>query len=70
MKTGLAKLKMIMGTVHITVYAMHMHHIFAPAGHIQRHMEGTIFSFQKTKIYDLVMTATNLFGNIINIHPF
>ena len=46
------------------------YHIFAPAGHIQRHMEGTIFSFQKTKIYDLVMTATNLFGNIINIHPF
>ena len=46
------------------------YHIFAPAGYIERHMEGTIFSFHETKKNDLIMAATNLFGSIINIHPF
>ena len=45
-------------------------HIFAPAGHIERHMEGTIFRFHETKKDDPIMAATNLFRNIINIHPF
>ena len=46
------------------------YHTFAPAGHIERYMEGAIFRFHKTKKDDPVMAATNLFGNIINIHPF
>ena len=46
------------------------HHNFAPAGHIERYMEDTIFRFHETKKDDWIMVATNLFGNIINIHPF
>ena len=46
------------------------YHIFASAGHIGRYMEDTIFRFHKTKKDDLIMAATNFFGNIINIHPF
>ena len=45
-------------------------HIFAPAVHIERHMEGTIFRFHETKKDDPIMAATNLFGNIINMDPF
>ena len=33
-------------------------------------MEDAIFRFHETKKDDLIMAATNLFGNIINIHPF
>ena len=48
------------------------YHIFAPATfcHIERYMKGTIFRFYETKKDDPIMAATNLFGNIINIHPF
>ena len=46
------------------------YHIFAPASHIERYMEDAIFKFNKTKKDDPIMAATNLFGNIINIHPF
>ena len=46
------------------------YHIFAPAGYIERYMEGAIFRFHETKKNDLIMAATNLFGNIINVHPF
>ena len=46
------------------------YHNFAPAGHIERYMEGAIFRFHKTKKDYPIMTAINLFGNIINIHPF
>ena len=46
------------------------HYIFAPAGHIERYMEDAIFRFHETKKDVPIMTATNLFGNIINIHPF
>ena len=46
------------------------YHIFAPACHIEKHMEGVIFRFDELKRMDLIMAATNLFGNIINIHPF
>ena len=46
------------------------YHIFAPAGHIERHMEGAIFRFHETEKDDPIMVATNLLGNIINIHPF
>ena len=46
------------------------YHIFAPAGHIERYMEDAIFKFHKTKKNDPIMVATNLFGNIINTHPF
>ena len=44
--------------------------IFAPASLIERYMKDAIFRFHETKKDDLIMTATNLFGNIINIHPF
>ena len=33
-------------------------------------MESAFFRFHETKKDDLIMAATNLFGNIINIHPF
>ena len=46
------------------------HHIFAPVGHIERYMEDAISTFHETKKDDPITTATNLFGNIINIHPF
>ena len=46
------------------------YHIFAPASLIERYMEDAIFRFHKTKKDDPIMAATNLFGNIINIHPF
>ena len=46
------------------------YHIFASAGHIERYMEDAIFRFHETKKDDPIMAATNLFGNIINIHPF
>ena len=45
------------------------YHIFAPAGYIERYMEGAIFRFHENKKGDLIMAATKLFGNIINIHP-
>ena len=46
------------------------HQIFSPASHIERYMEGAIFKFYETKKDDPIMAATNLFGNIINTHPF
>ena len=46
------------------------YHIFEPAGHIERYIEHAIFRFRETKKDDPIMAATNLFGNIINIHPF
>ena len=41
--------------------------IFAPAGNIERHMEGAIFRFHETKKDDPIMAATNLFGSIIHL---
>ena len=46
------------------------YHLFAPASHIERYMEDAIFKFHETKKDDPIMAATNLFGNIINTHPF
>ena len=46
------------------------YHIFAPASHIERYMEVASFKFHETRKDDLIMAATNLFGNIINIHSF
>ena len=46
------------------------YHIFPPAGHIERYMEDAIFRFHESKNDDLIMVATNLFGNIINVHSF
>ena len=46
------------------------YHMFTPASLIERHMEGAIFRFHETKKDAPIMTAANLFGNIINIHPF
>ena len=46
------------------------YHISVSARHIERYMEDTIFRFHKTKKDDPIMTATNFFGEIINIHPF
>ena len=46
------------------------YHIFVPASHIERYMEDAIFKFHETKKDDTIMAATDLFGNIFNIHPF
>ena len=46
------------------------YHIFAMAGLIERYMEGAIFRFHETKKDDPIKAATNLFRNIIKIHPF
>ena len=46
------------------------YHIFAPAGHVERYMDNKIFRFHENKKDDPIMAATNLFGNVINIHPF
>ena len=46
------------------------YHIFASAGYIERYMEDTIFMLHETKKDDPIVAATNLLGNIINIHPF
>ena len=46
------------------------YHIFALASLIERFMEDAIVRFNETKKDDPIMAATNLFGNIINIHPF
>ena len=46
------------------------YHIFAPAGYIERYMEDAVFRFQETKKDDPIMATANLFGNIINTHPF
>ena len=43
------------------------YHIFAPATLIKKY---EIFKFHETKKDDPVKAATNLFGKIINIHPF
>ena len=46
------------------------YHIFASVSCIERYMEGAIFRFHEIKKDDPIMAARNLFGNIINIHPF
>ena len=46
------------------------YNIFAPASLIERYIEDVIFRFHGTKKDDPIMAAINLFGNIINIHPF
>ena len=46
------------------------YHTFPPASHNERQMEDGIFRFFETKNDNPVMAATNLFGSIINIHPF
>ena len=43
---------------------------FAAVDQIERHMGGTIFRFYETKKDNPIIAATNLFGKIINIHPF
>ena len=45
-------------------------HIFAQDGYIERYMEDAIFRFHETKKDYPIMATKNLFGNIINIHPF
>ena len=50
--------------------AVACYHIFAPASCIERYMEDAIFKFYETKKDNPIMAAPNLFGNIINIHPF
>ena len=46
------------------------YHIFAPVSLIEGYMEEASFRFHETKKDDLIIAATNLFGNIINIYPF
>ena len=50
--------------------ALSGYHIFAPTIYIEGYMEDAIFRFHETKKDDPIMAATNLFGNISNIHPF
>ena len=45
------------------------YHIFASSSHIEKYMKDIIFMFHETKKDDPIMAATNLFGNIIKIHP-
>ena len=45
------------------------YHIFPLADHIEGYID-TIFRFHETKKDDPIMAAANLFGSIINIHPF
>ena len=51
---------------------MHLQAIifFAPAGLIERYVESAIFRFHEIKKDDPTIAATNLFGNIVNIHQF
>ena len=44
--------------------------MFPLAGYIERYKEDAVFRFHEAQKDDPIMTATNLFGNIINIHPF
>ena len=60
--------KDVLAREYITSPAFAGYHIFALAGHIQGYMEDAVFRFHETKKGDLIMDATNLFGNIINIH--
>ena len=46
------------------------YHVFRPASLIERYMEDAILKFYETKKDDPIMAAANLFGNIINTHPF
>ena len=46
------------------------YHTFVSASPVERWMEDRIFRFHETKKDNPIMAATNLFGNIINIHPF
>ena len=46
------------------------YHIFPPASHIEGYMQDVIFKFHETKKDGPFMVATNLFGSIMNIHPF
>ena len=46
------------------------YHIFRSASLMERYMENAILKFYETKKNDPIMAATNLFGNIINTHPF
>ena len=43
-------------------------HLYLQA--MYRYMKGALFWFHEVKKDNLYMAATNLFGNIINIHPF
>ena len=46
------------------------YNIFTPAGYIEIYMKDAIFRFFDAKGDNLIMTATNLFGKIVNVHPF
>ena len=46
------------------------YHTFAPAGYIERYIEDAVFRFHETKKDDPIVVATNLIGNIMNIHTF
>ena len=46
------------------------YHIFTPLSVIEKCMKDKIPRFCKVKKDDAIMAATNLFGDIVNIHPF
>ena len=46
------------------------YYMFTPPSLIERYMEDENFKFHETKKDDPIMAATNLFGNITNIHLF
>ena len=43
------------------------YHIFAAINVVERWIKDTIFRFHKSKKDDLIMAATNLFGDVFNI---
>ena len=47
----------------------HVMLLYRTSGYIERYIEDTFFRFHGTKKDDPIMTTTNLFRNIINIHP-
>ena len=46
------------------------YHVFAPAGFIGRYMESALLRFNEIKKDDPIMADANLFGKIINTHPY
>ena len=44
--------------------------IFTRASLIKKYVESAIFRFHENKRDNPILAVTNLYGNIINIHPF
>ena len=55
---------------HLPSNNFYKHHIFASASNFQGYMKDATFRFNETKKDAPIMAATNLFGDITNIHSF